>query len=310
MDYIWFILGLITLVVAGEILVKGAVGVATSFKISPLVVGMTVVSMGTSMPELLVSIKAALGGVPDIAIGNVLGSNVANIALVMGLSALIFPLAVEADTLKFDYPAMMIATFLLYVFMFDLNLELWEGIIFVILLVSYIVFIIRKSRKENISIELEEGGKEKSKMGLNILFVFIGCVGLVYGADWLVNGATGIAKQFGVSDLVIGTTVVAFGTSVPELVTSCIAAFRKQTDISVGNLIGSNLFNILAILGITSIIKEIPINSLALSRDVLWVIGVSAILLPMMYIGKKVVNRFYGLVLLVGYGVFVYLVIV
>lgn len=310
MDYIWFILGLITLVVAGEILVKGAVGVATSFKISPLVVGMTVVSMGTSMPELLVSIKAALGGVPDIAIGNVLGSNVANIALVMGLSALIFPLAVEVDTLKFDYPAMMIATFLLYVFMFDLNLELWEGVIFVVFLVSYIIFIIRKSRKENIKVEALEGEKEKDKMGLNVLFVLIGCVGLVYGADWLVNGATGIAKQFGVSDLVIGTTVVAFGTSVPELVTSCIAAFRKQADISVGNLIGSNLFNILAILGITSIIKEIPINSIALSRDMLWVIGVSAILLPMMYIGKKVVNRFYGLVLLVGYGVFVYLVIV
>ncbi len=310
MDYFWFILGLVVLVIAGEILVKGAVGVATSFKISPLVVGMTVVSMGTSAPELLVSIKAALGGVSDIAIGNVLGSNVANIALVLGLSAIIFPLAVEQNTLKFDYPMMIISTLLLYAFMFDGKLQPWEGFIFVSFLISFIVFIIWKSRRDNKKLETTSENIVPNKMVLNICYVLFGSVGLVFGADWLINGATGIAKQYGVSDLVIGTTIVAFGTSVPELVTSCIAAFRKQTDISVGNLIGSNIFNILAILGITSIIKEIPINPISISEDMWWVIAVAVILFPFMYVGKKIVNRFHGLILVLAYIAFVYFIIV
>ncbi len=303
MDFLIFIIGLVLLLVAGEILVKGAVGIAAMFRISPLVVGMTVVSFGTSAPELLVSLQSALSGNPDIAIGNVLGSNIANIALVLGLTAIIFPIVVDKNSIRIDWPAMMIATVMLFAFMLNNKIERWEGIVMFLALIGFTVFLIRKSRKES-EPPVEE---EKSNVWLNVVFIIGGCVGLVFGSELFVDGACGIAKRFGVSDLVIGSTVVAFGTSVPELVTSCVAAFRKQTDISIGNLIGSNLFNIAAILGLTSIVKEINVNEAAIAFDMWWVVAVALLIFPLMVVGKKI-GRVKGVFLALYYFAYIYFV--
>lgn len=307
MDYLLLLVGLIVLVVGGEVLVKGAVAIAYRFEISPLVVGMTIVSFGTSAPELLVSIQAALEGHPAISIGNVVGSNISNLALVLGLTTLIFPLPVKENTVKIDWPVMMGASLLFYlVIAFDEKLNRIEAFGFLVLLIVFLVWLIRKSRKE----EKQSENREQSAQNLAraILFVVAGCVALAFGASWLLDGAVGIATNFGVSEHVIGVTIVAFGTSVPELATSCIAAFRKQTDISLGNLIGSNIFNILAILGITGIIKEIPISSEVLSYDIFWMLGISFIILPFVLIDRKI-YRIEGGILFMSYLLYVFFLI-
>lgn len=309
MDYLYFVIGLLLLVGSGEVLVKGAVGISYWFKISPLVVGMTIVSFGTSAPELLVSLQAALGGNPDISIGNVIGSNVANLALVLGLTAIIFPIVVDVNSIRMDWPSMMLATILLFLFIYDNKLERWEGAILFTGLLVFNVYIIRKSRKKTKrETSVDEQNLGKSKIWLNVVLIIAGSAGLVFGSDLFVDGAVGIAKRFGVSDLVIGTTVVAFGTSVPELITSTIAAFRKQTDISIGNLIGSNLFNIAAILGITSLVTDIPVNEKVISFDIWWVLGISAIVLPMMLLRRKI-TRVKGLILVSCYVFYIYFAI-
>ncbi|MAX79590.1 MAG: hypothetical protein CL843_05380 [Crocinitomicaceae bacterium] len=309
MAYLILIAGLVLLVFSGEVLVKGAVRLAYKFHISTLVVGMTVISFGTSAPELLVSIQATLSGHPDIAIGNVIGSNIANIALVLGITALIFPIPVERNSIRIDWPMMMIASLLLYFFVFDLKMVWWEGIILFCILLVFVYFLIyssrKKNRKERENQEEEKDERSSSPIYRDLLYVAIGAIGLMFGADWLVDGAVDIAKSFGVSDLVISVTVVAFGTSAPELVTSVVAAFRKQTDISVGNLIGSNIFNIMAIMGITPWFRNIEINEVVLSNDILWMIAISAIVLPMMLINRKV-TRLEGGILLTVYLAYIY----
>ena len=308
MDYFWLILGLITLVVGGEFLVKGAVSIALKFNISTLVVGMTIVSFGTSAPELIVSLKAALKGHPDLAIGNIMGSNIANISLVLGITALIFPIAVNRNSLRIDWPMMMIASTLFTVFIWDLKIKMWEGAILFSILIGFGFWLIQKSRKEGMktAAESDEFLEEKSESNilLNLLFIAMGCAGLAYGADWLVTGAVGIAETFGVSERIIGLTVVAFGTSVPELVTSSVAAFRKETDISIGNLIGSNIFNIYGILGITAMVTEIPINPDILSSDLLWMLGISLLVFPIMLIKHKVM-RTEGFLLFAFYVIYI-----
>jgi cation:H+ antiporter len=305
LSYLILIVGLAILIVSGEFLVKGAVNVAIRLKITPLVVGMTVVSFGTSAPELLVSIKAALNDHPQIAIGNVIGSNIANLALVLGITAIIFPMPVERNTIRFDWPMLMISTAMLLFAMQDLVIVQYEGVILFVALVAFITFIIFNSRKggENHSVEKAEGSVYK-----DIGFILGGCVGLAVGASLLLDSAVVIAQGLGMSEHVIGVTIVAFGTSVPELVTSCVAAFRKQTDVSVGNLIGSNIFNIMAVLGITSIIKDIPINADVLLNDMPWVVGISLILLPFMVFGRKI-TRSAGFVLLFSYILYVVLLL-
>ncbi len=290
MSYFLLISGLILLIIGGEILVKGAVNIAFRAKISTLVVGMTIVSLGTSAPELLVSLKASLSGHPDIALGNVVGSNIANIALILGITAIIFPLVVERNSIRYDWPIMMLVTSLFYIFIIDRSFVWYEGLILLILLISYIVFVIWKSRKENIAQQNnsdEEIEPVKGKLYKDILFVLTGCVGLAFGADWLVKGAVDIARDFGIDELVISVTIVAFGTSAPELVTSVVAAIRQQSDISVGNIIGSNLFNIAGIMGITGLVTNLEINKKVVINDMLWVLGLSFVLLPMMISGKK-----------------------
>lgn len=307
MDYILLIGGLAILIAGGEVLVRGAVGIALKFNLSPLVIGMTIVSFGTSAPELIVSLKAALEGHPEIAIGNVVGSNIANITLVLGITTMILPISVQKNTLKIDWPIMMAVSVLFYLFILNGVLNTWEGATFVLLLLIFVVYQLKSSQKNEADDkeELKEEVISKFPSILkHLIFILIGVVGLAFGADWLLEGAINIAKNFGVSEHVISVTIVAFGTSVPELATSIIAAFKKQMDISVGNLIGSNIFNLLAVLGITSLIKEIPISNQVITSDVLWMLGTSLLLLPFML--NYNISRWKGAVLTLSYLAYVF----
>ena len=304
MDIIFLILGLLTLIVGGEFLVRGSVHIANRFNLSPLVIGMTIVSFGTSAPELIVSIKAALAGNPDIALGNVIGSNIANIGLVLGLTVLIFPMIIDRNTKIIDWPMMMFSSLLFFLFAYDGVIVRWEGLTLFALLIAFTFYIIRKSRKDVKSVDEAVGG-DSPHFGTSIMYLLAGLVGLYFGAEWLLGGAVNIAKDFGMEERVIAVTIVAFGTSVPELVTSCVAAFKKQTDISIGNLIGSNIFNVMSVIGITSMIKPITVSSEILSYDMVWMLGVSAILLPMIIFGKKL-GRGKGMILFGIYVVYIF----
>src|SRR5690554_5917847 len=298
------IIGLILLIAGGEFLVKGAVGISVKAKLSRLVIGMTVVSFGTSAPELLVSLQSASEGLPEIAIGNVVGSNIANLAFVLGVTVLIFPMPVARNTIRYDWPMMMIASLLFYVFAMNLEVNRLEGLIMFVILIAFVAFIIVKSRKSSgpVATDIPEIEELVTKIstGKHLMFIGIGLVGLYFGSTWLIHGAKAIAEDFGISKHVIGITIIAFGTSVPELATSVVAAYKKETDISVGNLVGSNVFNILAVLGLTAMVKPIPIEAIVMSWDILWMIGIGLILLPMMVINRKV-GRISGVILIGAY---------
>jgi cation:H+ antiporter len=305
-DVLLLVLGLAVLIFGGELLVKGSVKIARYFSLSPLVIGMTVVAFGTSAPELIVSVKAALSGSSQIAIGNVIGSNIANLGIVLGLTALIFPLQIERQSVRVDWPVMMAATILFYLFMLNGVVSQWEGIVLFALLVIYLVWLLNFTEPE---IPEEVKNEENTQQLLPaLLLVGGGLVGLYFGSEWLLKSAISIAKNAGVSEHVIGVTIIAFGTSVPELATSVIAAFRKQTDISIGNLIGSNIFNIMAVIGITGIIKPISIAPVVLSFDVFFMIGIALLLFPMMTLGRKI-TRGKGFTLLIFYVAYIALLL-
>jgi cation:H+ antiporter len=312
MEYILLIGGLIVLIIAGEALVRGAVGVAMKFNVPTLVIGMTIVSFGTSVPELLVSLQAALEGHPELAIGNVIGSNIANLALVLGLTTLILPISVKRKTPRVDWPLMMGATLLFFIFIQNENIEWYEGLIFTLGIIGFNFFMFWKARRENtkedIELDIEKEQAKPSKLFFNIFLIVAGSVGLAFGANWLLDGAVTISSNFGVSEHVIGVTVVAFGTSVPELITSIMAALKKETDISVGNLIGSNIFNILGVVGITAMVKEIPVTLQVLTNDIYWVLGISFLIFPLMIFGYKI-NRVRGAILFAAYCIYIYFVV-
>lgn len=307
MGILFLVLGLVILVVGGELLVKGAVTIANNFKISPLVIGMTIVSFGTSAPELLVSLQAALDGNPSISIGNVVGSNIANLALVLSITVLIFPIIAERQTKIVDWPMMMLATLLFVVFSLDNQIVWWEGAILFGILITFTFLLIRNSRKQNKKLE-DDDLETKGSTFIGIALLLGGLIGLYFGSEWFVSGAVSIAKHFDLSDRVIGVTVVAFGTSAPELVASTVAAYRQQTDISVGNLIGSNLFNIMAVLGITSMVTPISVEQSVLDFDIYWVVGIALAMLPILFIGKKI-GRIKGVLLLGTYVSYILLVL-
>lgn len=306
MEFVLIISGLVLLVFGGDYLVKGASGIALKFNMPSMLVGMTVVALGTSSPELVVSVRAALAGKPDISTGNVIGSNIANVCLILGITTIIFPVAIKKSILKNDWVAMILASILFYFLAINGELSRWEGILFVTLLAAFITFSFVKAgraAKEAMPEELESG-KTKG-VWILLLYVVLGTVGLVFGAKWFLEGAESIARNFGVSDRVIAITLVAFGTSVPELAASIIAALKKEHDIFLGNIIGSNLFNILAILGITSIIHPIQVADEIIQSDVFWMLATSFVLLPMGLLGKRL-SRFDGTILLGTYLVYVY----
>lgn len=307
MDYFHLILGFVVLLISGDLLVKSGVALSSHFRVSTLVIGVTVVSMGTSAPELVVSIGAALKNHPDIAIGNVVGSNISNIALVLGLTAIIINIPVRKNSVRFDWPYMMLASLLFYLFVINGVLSFTEGLLFIILLLVFIFLSVRQSRLELNRMQ-HVFASARYSAGVSVLILVVSSAGLYFGASWLVDGAESLALRFGVSERVISVTIIAFGTSVPELATSVMAAIKKQLDISIGNIIGSNIFNILGILGITSMIKSIPI-SYEMRFDVYWMLAVSLLLLPFMLpFGKALITRWKGIILVAVYILYVYLV--
>jgi cation:H+ antiporter len=302
-NILFLILGFITLFLSGKYLVTGSVQLARFFKIPTLVVGLTIVSFGTSAPELLVSLKAALSGHPDIAIGNVVGSNISNMALVLGITALIFPISVSRKLVRFDWPIMMFVTLLFYIFSLSGIIQWWMGLLFVIVIIGFNIHSVRKGKQnanenEILPVEIPWYGS---------LAIIIGSsIGLVFGADWLVSGASGLARNFGVDERIISVSIIAFGTSVPELSTSVVAALRKESDISIGNIIGSNIFNVAGIIGITSLVTPIPVNEKIVNSDMLWMLGISVVLLLLMAGQTKKLNQWKGGILILSYSLYIY----
>ena len=272
--------GLVLLFFGAEGLIRGSSNLAIKMGITPLVVGLTVVAFGTSTPELVVSLKAALSANSSISLGNVIGSNIANIALILGVAALIRPLDVHAKVIMREIPIMIGFSILLLLLLIDGELGLFDGLIFVFAIVIYTVVNVIMARKEkNAEVDSEFTEGLKSKLGIPIsIFLMIAGLGLlIFGANLFVQSAVAIAKMFNVSDAIIGLTIVAIGTSLPELITSIVAAYKKEADIAIGNVVGSNIFNILGILGITALI--IPISSVGISNIDLGVMLFTAIIL-------------------------------
>lgn len=301
------IFGFVLLFYGGKYLVRGGVSIASYFNISKLVVGVTVVSFGTSAPELIVSVKAALSGHPEFAVGNILGSNISNIALVLALAALIFPIPVNPNSVTSDWPVLMFSGILFYLFILSGNLDFYEGFIFVSLLIAFVLWSVIKSRRVN-KVSTEQPEKPEYGLIISLGVIVLASAALVFGAELLVKGASVLARSMGVSERIISLTLIAFGTSVPELTTSVIAAFKKETDISVGNIIGSNIFNIFGILGITALVRSIPVAQV-FQYDVFWVLGISLMLLIFMLPAKGgIIKRWKGAVLLLTYIVYIYFV--
>jgi cation:H+ antiporter len=314
MSIVWIILGFILLVVGGEFLVRSSVALSFKFSISKMVIGMTVVSFATSAPELFVSLNAALSGSPAIAINNVVGSNIANIGLVLGITAILGSITVDKSFYKLNWPAMMLFSIVLYYFLSNDNqLTANEGAILVISLIIFLIILIKQAKKnkaKQVSEEVDDILATVSNFKIGI-WLLIGAVALYFGSVWLVDGAKELATAIGVSEAVIGVTVIAIGTSVPELAASVIAAAKQEKALSLGNLIGSNIFNIGSVLGITSIIKTIPVTDPGiLSRDIFWMLAFAAILIPLILLPKQLqISRYKGLILVAGYGTFIYLVV-
>ena len=301
MEYLYLLGGIVGLFIGGEALVRGSVDIARRMAIPPLLIGLTVVGFGTSTPELLVSVDAALSGVPDIALGNIVGSNIANILLIVGLSAMIWPIRVMGETLKRDTAVMMAAALaLLPIFAMGL-MGRPAGAILLAGLAGYLIwaYISAGSAPEE-----EEGAKPPATILIALLWVVAGLVALMLGARFLVDGAVSIARDFGVSEAFIGLTIVAVGTSLPELATSLIAAFRRQSEIAIGNIVGSNIFNVLGILGATAMISPIPVASRFLTFDLPIMIAVSA-LLTFLLVMRPTIGRGMGLVMLIAYVAYV-----
>lgn len=308
MTIVLFVLGLVLLVVGADMLVKGASRLASIMGISPLVVGLTVVAFGTSSPELAVSVQAALVSQGDIAIGNVVGSNILNVLFILGISAVITPLLVSQQLIRLDVPLMIGVSVLAWLLVLDGNLSQLEGLFLVGGLMAYITILIRLSRRESKAVAQEyaeafaENTTPSAKAWLtNGALIIAGLAMLVLGSHWLVEGAVVFAKLMGLSELVIGLTIVALGTSLPEVATSIIAAVRGERDIAVGNVVGSNLFNIMGVLGLASLVSPdgIAVSAAAISFDIPIMIAVAIACLPIFFTGNTIA-RWEGAVFL-GY---------
>lgn len=287
MNFLYIAIGLVLLIVGGNWLVKAAVGLSLKLNVPKIVIGMTVVSFATSAPELIVSIKSALEGFPDLALGNVVGSNVANLGLVLGIVLFLSRIDIQKSFYRTDWPVMMIASILLYVFLSDdLIIEFYEGLTLFSFLAIFLIYLL-KFQKQAVVDEMPEDD-EKLPLYKIALFLVIGGAGLWGGSELLIEGAVNLAKDFGVSERVIGITVVSVGTSIPELAASIVAVIKKEKAISIGNLIGSNIFNILVVIGVTSMITPIELqDSELLNYDVFWMLGISFLILPLVFFPRK-----------------------
>jgi cation:H+ antiporter len=305
---VFLITGVLILWKAADLLVAGAVNFAERLGVSPLIVGLTIVAMGTSAPEVAASIAAVARGMGDTAIGNVFGSNIANLALVGGISALIRPIQIDKLTLRREIPVMILMAFLLWPILHNLSLSRPEGILLLGVFISLILFTVFTAKRVTSNEEQttskacpEQSRGERRGTSKSILFIIISLAGLALGADLAVRGAVVIGKAVGLSEAVIGLTIVAVGTSLPELATCLVAAIKGQHDISVGNLVGSNIFNTLMVTGIAGTIWPFTIGSRLMTVDFWIMIAVSVCFAALGIIGRRVISRFAGMLLLCGY---------
>ncbi|MBT8305964.1 MAG: calcium/sodium antiporter [Maribacter sp.] len=309
-NILFIVLGLTLLIAGGNWLLKSAVALSLRLNIPKIVIGMTIVSLATSAPELIVSIKAAMDGFPDLALGNVVGSNIANLGFVLAIILLLGSIDVKRSFYITDWPMMMLASLVFFGFIFfDGKLVRYEGIIMVVLLFLFLIYLLKFQK----TAVVEEAHEDDIPLPLYkaVLFLGIGGASLWGGSELLVSGAVGMANHYGVSERVIGITVVSVGTSIPELAASIIAIIKKEKAISLGNLIGSNIFNLMAVLGITSIITPIEVmDQSLLSNDIFWMLGISFLIFPLVFFPKGLrLGWRDGLVLLVVYAVFIFFTI-
>ena len=295
--------GLIVLIIGGNLLLKAAVSISLKFGIPKLLIGMTVVSLATSAPELIVSIKSALKGSPDLAISNVLGSNIANLGLVLAVTILFSPINISKSVYKKEWPIMMFSALYFLVIVLDGIITKTEGGILVCFLIMTISALIKFRDKSEIELEIQN----EDSIVKSLITLIFGGVFLFYGSEWFIDGAISLANSFGISERIIGITVVSVGTSIPELVTSLVAVFNKEKSISLGNLLGSNIFNVFAVLGLTSLVTPLSVvDNNIISFDIYIMLFFAALVLPLIFFPKKyVLGRKEGLIILVFYSLYV-----
>ncbi|MCO6430590.1 MAG: calcium/sodium antiporter [Deltaproteobacteria bacterium] len=304
--------GLLLLVWGGDVLLKGAVGLAKYLQLTPAVIGLTVVAAGTSVPELAVSGVAAWHGKPDITVGNVVGSNIFNIAFILGCVSIYRRLTLAGNTIKLEFPVLLLVTFLFIVLSMDGSINRLEGSLFVFIYIAFTAFLIRVVRRELTKTEESQYESEIAELqeadggsiGRSILLTLAGITILGFAADLTVSGAVEVGRLVGMSESLIGLTIVAAGTGLPELVTSFVSCYRGRNDVAIANVIGSNLFNILGIIGLTSIVHPIPVHAGIIQEDNWWLLGVTIILFPIMRKGFDITKR-EGLVLLAVYIIYI-----
>ncbi|MBB6459558.1 calcium/sodium antiporter [Flammeovirga kamogawensis] len=308
--------GLVVLIGGGELLVKGATNMALRLKIPAIIVGLTIVAFGTSAPELFISLQSALDGNADLAIGNVVGSNICNLGMVLGITAIIYPIKVSDTTLKFDWPVAMGASVVLFLITFDSVISFDEGLVLFLLLITYLLILFKRTKsdiklqataEEEFQLDEEEDGNNTIlTWAKDVAYIITGIIALKFGAEWFIDGAKSICLvQLELDERIVGILVLALGTSLPELVTSAVAAFKKETDLALGNLMGSNIFNILSILGITSMVTPINISDTIHNYDMVWMLGITFLTIPLMFLGKDL-NRWEGALLLSVYCYYIY----
>ncbi len=316
MTWVWLLGGLVVLVAGGELLVQNASALALKAKVSPLIVGLTIVAMGTSAPELFASLQAAWSGDGSIAIGNVLGSNVANLGLALGLTALVRPVTMKWKDLRLHWWVMLAASAAFMVFVTDLRLTRHEGLLLLAGGALYLGGQILAARHDTANRDplvedlMEEVGDASRPYPLLLGLLVVGCVGLFFGSEAFVFGATQFALDLGISTHVVGVTVVAFGTSVPEIAASITAAIKGNSALSIGNLVGSNILNILLVLGATAEVGTLKVSSVVPEHDMWWMLGAALLLAPVMWLGKGTVGRLAGAVYVAVYAAYVVLVVV
>lgn len=312
------LLGLFLLVLGGEALLRGAVGVATLLRLTPAIIGLTVVAAGTSVPELAVSVAANVRGSADIAVGNVVGSNIFNVTFIIGLAALIAPLAISGNTIKLEYPVLAIVTLMCLAVCEDGTISRLDGVLFLVVYVGFTAYMVALVRKQMTEAERVQFGEEtreltaapgqRPRWGASLLLLAAGVGLLSLGAHFTVEGAVDLGRRWGMSERLIGLTIVGIGTGLPEVVTSVISSVRGRDDVAIGNVIGSNLFNILVILGGTSLIGPLPVNPEITAGDNWWMLGATLLLFPVMFTGRRI-SRAEGAVLLGAYGLYLALLV-
>jgi cation:H+ antiporter len=311
------ILGLVLLVVGGEALLRGAVGMATLLKLTPAIIGLTVVAAGTSIPEMAVSVLAALDNKADISVGNVVGSNIFNITFIIGLCAIFMPIPILGNTIKLEYPVLAIVTLLCLVVAQDGDINRLDAILLITIYVGFTAYLVSLVRQQVSASEAAALTEEVKDISANEkkpawwsagLLVFVGVILLAGGAQATVTGAVDLARLMGWSERLIGLTIISIGTSLPEVVASAISLYRGRADVSVGNVIGSNLFNILMILGISGFITPLPVQEAIFNSDCYWMLGVTLLLFPIIFTGRRI-SQLEGIILLVCYGTYLTLLI-